>query len=172
MIRRTRSGSSRAPDPRGAQAGLQRANARRWIRRSRSRSSRRCSRLWIMEWCNCRRPAGACRLIVIEQKMGAKVLAVAVSNYDNNQHAENEKRAGAVSLGRHRDLRGADDDEVRSLGTCLKVGACWQAMGSAGRWPAMESMRAGPALSRNRLQAGSYPRSPASLGSGTGRKSR
>ena len=29
-------------------------------------------------------------LIVIEQKMGAKVITVDVSNYDNNQHAENE----------------------------------------------------------------------------------
>ena len=33
---------------------------------------------------------GSLPLIVIEQKMGAKVLAVAVSNADNNQHAENE----------------------------------------------------------------------------------
>jgi acetylornithine deacetylase/succinyl-diaminopimelate desuccinylase-like protein len=33
---------------------------------------------------------GSLPLVVIEQKMGAKVLAVAVSNYDNNQHAENE----------------------------------------------------------------------------------
>lgn len=33
---------------------------------------------------------GSLPLIVIEQKMGTKVLSVPVSNYDNNQHAENE----------------------------------------------------------------------------------
>jgi acetylornithine deacetylase/succinyl-diaminopimelate desuccinylase-like protein len=33
---------------------------------------------------------GSLPLIVIEEKLGAKVISVPAANYDNNQHAENE----------------------------------------------------------------------------------
>jgi acetylornithine deacetylase/succinyl-diaminopimelate desuccinylase-like protein len=33
---------------------------------------------------------GSLPLVIIEEKLGAKVIAVPVANYDNNQHAENE----------------------------------------------------------------------------------